>query len=173
MTERPILTGIINEEWRSISGYINYQVSNIGRVRNIKSGRVLKLRSMNPMGYTQVALYENNISKTHRVHRLVAREFIDNPDNKSEVDHIDLNKQNNCINNLRWCSKSENQMNTSKRQSCSSIFKGIYFNKAKQKWRAEIKINGQKIHIGYFVDETDAARAYNDKAIELFGAFAN
>ena len=119
MTEQPILTGIINEEWRSISGYINYQVSNIGRVRNIKSGRVLKLRSMNPMGYTQVALYENNISKTHRVHRLVAREFIDNPDNKSEVDHIDLNKQNNCMNNLRWCSKSENQMNMSKRQSCS------------------------------------------------------
>jgi len=166
MTEQTIITGIINEEWRSISGYINYQVSNLGRIRNIRSGRILK-------NWSKVVLTENNIKKTSKVHRFVAKEFIDNPDNKTEVDHIDHNKQNNCINNLRWASRSENMMNKSKQQkTCSSVFKGVNFDKRSQKWLAQIKINTGK-NIGYFASEEDAARAYNKKETELFGAFDN
>jgi len=110
------------------------------------------------------------------VHRLVAREFIDNPDNKTEVDHIDHDPKNNCINNLRWSSRAENQRNMRKLQTkpCSSKFKGVYFYNPSQKWRAEITYSlVESIHIGYFVDEMDAARAYNTKATELFGEYAN
>ena len=175
MTEQTIITRIIQEEWRSISQYMNYQVSNIGRIRNISTGRILK-PGQNTSGYLQVVLCDNNIRKTSYVHRLVACEFTDNPDNKADVDHIDHNKQNNFINNLRWASKSENNMNRSKKDKpCSSTFKGVSFDKRSQKWWARIKTDtGEKqISLGYFVDEIDAARAYNKKATELFGAFAN
>jgi len=57
--ELNFLTGIINEEWRSIDGYLNYQVSNIGRVRNITTGRILKPVETTG-GYLQVSLMNNN-----------------------------------------------------------------------------------------------------------------
>ena len=65
-------------------------VSSIGKIRNIKTGRILKLNS-HPSGYLQVGLYNN----TYEVHRLVAHTFIDNPDNKTEIDDIDQDKHNN------------------------------------------------------------------------------
>ena len=173
MTEQTMITGIIQEEWRSISEYMNYQVSNLGRIRNIRAGKNLKLRTA-PSGYLTISLYAESNLKTHHVHRLVATEFIDNPDNKTEVDHIDHNRTNNCINNLRWALRSENHMNRNKQQKpCSSCFKGVRFHTHSQKWRAEIKIDGRKIYIGCFANEIDAARAYNDKAQQLFGDFAN
>jgi len=105
---------------------------------------------------------------------LVAQEFIENQENRSEVDHIDNNRQNNCINNLRWASRSENMMNKSKQQKqCSSKFKGVSWHKRHQKWIAQIRSNTGLTHIGYFSSEMDAAQAYNDKAVELYGEFAN
>ena len=82
---------IVNEQWRSINEYINYQVSNLGRVRNANTGKILKpvlLKS----GYPSVKLYNNDHNKTMLIHRLVASEFIDNQDNKPVVDHIDHDK---------------------------------------------------------------------------------
>ena len=168
-----LLTGVINEEWRSISGFINYQISNIGRIRNVRTGRILKPRQ-DKDGYLLIDLCENNIRKTSKVHRLVAAELIDNPDNKSYIDHVDHNKQNNCINNIRWVSSSENSMNRSKtKKTCSSYFKGVYWYKDRQEWKAQIQTNSGRKHIGYFDSEIDAARAYNTKARELFGEYAN
>ena len=104
------------------------------------------------------------------MHRLVATEFIDNPDNKPDIDHIDNNTQNNC----REKKSNNHHMNRNIQQKpCSSSFKGVCFHTRDQKWRAEIRLDGRKIHIGYFVDEIDAARAYNDKAQQLFGDFVN
>ena len=87
-----LLTGIINEEWRSISEYINYQVSNIGRIRNISTGRILKPRS-ETNGYLRICLCENSIKKKIGIHRIVAYEFIENPNNKTYIDHIDHDKK--------------------------------------------------------------------------------
>ena len=89
------------------------------------------------------------------------------------IDHKDHNGLNNQKNNLRFCTQRENNMNRSKRENTSSVYKGVSFFKESRKWRAQIMINGKVIHIGLFASEVDAAKAYNIKAIELFGEFAN
>ena len=108
-----LLTGVINEEWRSINGYINYQVSNIGRVRNVKKEGIFS-QHIDTNGYCYVKLRDGGKPTNCRVQRLVAKEFLDNPQNKPFVDHIDRNKLNNCINNLRWVTNQEHQMNAPK-----------------------------------------------------------
>ena len=108
------------------------------------------------------------------VHRLVAHDFLENPDNKQLVDHIDGNRQNNQVTNLRYATISENNRNRLKSiKSTTSRYKGVYWSKENSKWRARIEVNGKKIHLGYFDNEKEGAEAYNNAAIELFGEFAN
>ena len=162
---------IINEQWRSISGYINYQVSNLGRVRNLTTGKVLKPGCMKS-GYRNVILCKDGVKTTRYIHRLVAGEFIDNHHQKDCVDHIDHDRANNSVPNLRWVTEGENHMNATKRANVSSAYKGVYWNKRKEKWHAIIKTNGRQKHIGFYDSDADAALAYNAKAIELFGEYA-
>lgn len=88
-------------------------------------------------------------------------------------DHIDGNKLNNSKSNLR---KSNYQLNAANRSKIikptSSKYKGVHFFKQTNQWMARIGFNGKRIHIGMFSHEKDAALAYNEKAIELFGEFA-
>ena len=98
---------IINEEWRSINCYINYQVSNVGRVRNSRTGRILK-PALSKTGYLTVRISKNSKAKTHNIHQLVAREFLRNPFDLKCIDHIDGNRSNNNLDNLRLCSHSQN-----------------------------------------------------------------
>ena len=96
------------ETWKDIAGYEEkYQISNIGRVRNKTTKKILKKR-IGTSGYYKVNLYSNKQVKTIEVHRLVAETFIENPKNKNEVNHIDGNKLNNNINNLEWVTHKEN-----------------------------------------------------------------
>ena len=83
-----------------------YEVSESGIVRNARTGKILKQKQN--YGYMYVALQIDGKAHQRRVHRLVALAFIPNPDNKSEVNHIDGNKANNHISNLEWCTPSEN-----------------------------------------------------------------
>ena len=108
------------------------------------------------------------------MHRLVAQEFIDNLEHKAEVDHIDKNKHNNCILNLRWAASSENNRNKSKQKgTCSSNIKGVSWHRCHHKWTAQVNTNTVLKCIGYFLSEIDAAQAYNDHAERVLGAFAN
>lgn len=84
-----------------------YQVSDSGLVRNSRTGRVLKFSTVN--GYHRVCLCQNGKMTNLYVHRLVASAFIPNPENKSEVNHIDGNKTNNSVANLEWATRIENQ----------------------------------------------------------------
>lgn len=97
------------EVWKDIEGYKGlYQVSSWGRVRSFyRGGRVLKCRK-NRDGYLLVTLCENGNVKDYSIHRLVTQAFIPNPQNKSEVNHIDENKENNRVENLEWCTRKEN-----------------------------------------------------------------
>ena len=159
------------EQWLLISEFPKYMVSSCGRVMNITTFRILK-PGMDRKGYLYVVLYSNIEMSTMRIHRLVAQAFILNLTNLPCVDHKDRNSLNNHLSNLRWCTRKENNQNRSKNKNTSSVYKGVFFNKNNNKWCARIQHNGQKIHLGFYVDESEAAHAYDRKAKELFGVFA-
>lgn len=112
-----------NEEWKPVPGYEGlYEVSNMGRVRRIlkypnkstfgQTTNILKPRIMKKRGgYEVVRLSKNNIVTPKSVHRLVAEAFIDNPENKTYVDHFDTNPRNNMVSNLVWSTPKENSNN--------------------------------------------------------------
>jgi len=89
-----------------------------------------------------------------------------------EIDHINGNSLDNRRCNLRVCTHSQNMMNTRKRNNASSKYKGVQWNKHASKFRSMIMINGNNIFLGYFINEDDAALAYNNAAIKLHGEFA-
>ena len=163
---------IFNEAWRSIDGYTNYQVSNVGRIRNLSTGKISKGFD-NGNGYLKTVLCQGNKQEGLYIHRIVAQEFLDNPQNKLKVDHINGDIKNNSITNLRWASVSENSRNKKRNtHKSSSRYKGVYWEEGSAKWRARAMKDGKQYYVGLFRGEKDAARAYNEKALELFGEFA-
>lgn len=100
------------EIWKDIAGYEGlYQVSNLGRVKSLKrlhtKERIIS-QEVNHRGYARVNLWKENKQKKFSVHRLVAEAFIENPEGKPQVNHIDEDKLNNTAKNLEWCTQVEN-----------------------------------------------------------------
>jgi hypothetical protein len=100
------------EEWRVITEFPNYSISNLGNVLNTLTNKIMKLNKKG--GYYQVALTHNKNKKIFSVHRLVAVYFIPNPENKSDVNHKDKNKLNNNLSNLEWMTRKENNLHRCK-----------------------------------------------------------
>lgn len=97
----------VHEAWRDVKGYEGrYQVSDLGRVRNSRSGRLL--RQKDARGYLGVTLFKRDARFFTGVHRLVAAAFIRPPLPGEQIDHIDGKKQNNCVDNLEWVTPKEN-----------------------------------------------------------------
>ena len=120
------------EHWRMIDGYLNYEISSHGRVRNINTSKILKQHYNKD--YCQIKLCNNGIRKNFRVHRLVAAAYCDNDNNYPEVDHIDQNKKNNLYTNLRWANRSINERNTGIRKDNTSGVKGVFYHKRDKIW---------------------------------------
>ena len=107
----------MREVFEDLKGYENsYQISDSGRVftkRRLIGNQIYYGRELIPQltsdGYLKVTLSENGKSKKYYLHRLVALQFLNNPDNLPQVNHIDGNKMNDSITNLEWCTKQENQ----------------------------------------------------------------
>lgn len=93
------------EIFTKINGYNNYSVSDLGNIRNDKTGRILKFY-IKPSGYKQVQLGRKTVPQY--VHRLVASAFIPNTLNKPQVNHKNGNKGDNRVENLEWVTASEN-----------------------------------------------------------------
>lgn len=98
----------MTEIWKDVIGYEGlYQVSNLGRVKSLIANKLLR-PSDNGNGYLVVGLSKNCDRRQHTVHRLVAKSFLPNKYGLPQVNHIDGDKSNNCIENLEWCNNSHN-----------------------------------------------------------------
>lgn len=117
------------EEWRDIEGYEGlYQVSNLGRVKSLKSQYgyrkiILKPRK-NKYGYFHLQLHNKGNIKDCTIHRLVAQAFIPNPNNYPQINHKDENKLNNNVSNLEWCTAKYNTNYGTRNQRSSKSNKG-------------------------------------------------
>lgn len=97
----------MEEIWKVVEDLPRYEISNHGRLRNKETGRVLKTH-VSKLGYEEINIRFNNTLHFRSIHRLVAKAFIQNPENKPEVNHIDENKLNNTVENLEWVTRKEN-----------------------------------------------------------------
>lgn len=122
-----------------------------------------KKLSLCRMGY--VMIWKD--SKTQYLHRVIAGAIL-----KDEfVDHINGDKLDNRRENLRICTQQQNLCNRKKRADSKQKYKGI--RQVGKKFQALINIDGKKKIIGFYTNEEEAARAYNEKALKLYGNFAN
>ena len=163
----------MQEDYKIIEGFENYSVSNFGNVRNNKTLKLLK--QFNTKGYRIVGLSNQSKQHSRRVHILVSNAFLPNPQNKPITDHIDNNRANNNVSNLRWASHSENSYNRCISNQNTTGFKGIVlgFNGETEVWRAQIHVNKELYFIGDFKTKLEAVRARVQKSIEVQGEFIN
>ena len=157
--------------WKDIDGYPSYAVSDQGFVLSKNKMRMLR-GCIDSVGYPCLNISHNKVRRHVRVHTLVAEAFLDNPTACKYVDHIDGDKTNNVVENLRWCSNSENQQNRQKASNNTSGYKGVFFHRQAGKWCVQITVDGVCHSCGLYDNIVDAAKAYNSKALELHGEFA-
>lgn len=158
------------EIWRDVEGYPGYKISKMGNIMG-KWGRPMKPQP-SADEYLHVGLWCNSVRKDMSVSRLVAVAFLPNLENLPEVDHINKERQDNRVCNLRWATKGLNRHNQSKKPGTSSIYRGVRWDKRNMRWVAQYKKDYKSYHIGRFISEREAAIAYNNKIIEVYGADA-
>ena len=165
----------IDWKWIKISvngieyDYTNmYRIYRDGKVESVKRKGVLQSRFLkeatNYPGYKYVHLSKDNKSKNHSIHRLVACHFIPNPHDFSEVDHINRERGDNSIENLRWCSSSTNNRNLTKKRKCD-LPRGVYITSS-GKYRVRIKINGKNKWLGTYDTIEEASNIYEEATLE-------
>jgi hypothetical protein len=166
-------TSIEQEIWKDIPGYEGYyQVSSLGRVKSLDrfvdmgagiqkpvKERVMTLL-INKYGYYQVSLRKNNLSKTFRVHSLVAITFLDHIRCGYEkvINHKNFNRLDNRVDNLEVTNQRENA--NRKHLKSSSKFTGVSWSNRQMRWRSVIRVNGNLISLGSFDDEKEASDYY-------------
>lgn len=116
------------EEWRTITDYPEYMVSNLGNVKSLNYNRTGKEKilkqAINNYGYCCVTLCKEGKIKYYTTHRLVANAFLDNPNNYPCINHKDENKQNNCASNLEYCTADYNNNYGTHNEKISKALKG-------------------------------------------------
>lgn len=157
------------EEWKDIIDYEGlYKISNKGRI--LSYGHYSKYGIVNQTtnrGYFYITLYKDQIPTTFTVHRLIARHFIPNPENFPVVDHIDRNRQNNDISNLRWCTQA---LNCKNRTYKGSLKLDQFRNKGgsihqwyRVRWTERSGVNKEKT---FRLDDFENAQAFLNQTIE-------
>lgn len=102
----------MEEIWKNIQGYPNYQISNMGNVKSLNYNNTGKEKMLKPSktwdDYLMVVLYKDGKCKMHYVHRLVGQAFIENPNNYEQINHKNEIKTDNRVSNLEWCDRKHN-----------------------------------------------------------------
>jgi len=156
-----------NEVWLPVKDYEGiYDVSDLGRVRRINTGRILK-GGIDGHGYRAVTLSKNGITECIKVHRLVAMAFLNHKPcgYKIVVNHININKLDNRASNLELVTVREN----TNRKHCVSSSKhtGVSWIKKRKKWLSQIVHKGSAIKLGVFKNEKIASAVYQSKLEEI------
>ena len=141
-----------------------------GRSQNYK-GSFIK-QQVGKRGYYKFNLPNKSSYKHYNSHRIIAEAFLNDFSQSLQVDHIDGNKLNNNVNNLRMVTQAENlRAFQKKRKNSASQYLGVFFDKDPQvrikKWYSRITFKGKRHYLGNFKTEEEAALAYNKKAKEL------
>ena len=162
-----------NEIWKFIPDTNNgYMISINGKVKSLDRmvrGKPYKGKVLKPYiscGYLTVCIRVNDKIKYLKIHRLMAYAFIGNPKGLPCIDHIDRDKLNNGISNLRFCSFSENSRNRDKFKNKSSKYVGVTYDIERSKYKAYVKIDKRLVNLGRHETEESAANAYNKYVIE-------
>lgn len=119
----------MKEIWKCIEGYPNYMVSSMGRVKSLGNDKTRKEKILKPIknnyGYLNVVLCNNEKRKMITIHRLVAEAFMENLDGKPLIDHINTIRDDNRVENLRYCTYKENSNNLETKNNLKKALKGI------------------------------------------------
>jgi len=132
---------------------------------NAKEGQIIKSKTGD--GYYRVSV--DNVS--YKIHRLIWKMYYGEDPADLQIDHINRDRTDNRIINLRVSTSQEQKFNQSIRLDNNSGFKGVYRPKGRRKWTSRIKKDGKSIHLGTFDTPEEASFAYQSKALELFGEF--
>lgn len=157
--------------WKPIEFAPGYDAHPDGLIRNTSTGMVLR-QYTNHYSYRAVALKKNGKRSPHLVHRLLGYTFLGLMEGQM-IDHINRDKGDNRLSNLRIATKSLNHANRPKQKDNKSGFKGVRRSTRCDRWSAEIQVNKKKIHLGCFKTPEAASAAYLSAAQEHFGAFAS
>lgn len=180
------------EVWKDIPGFEGYQISNTGRLRSCRvkgkstiTGSTYALSDIwkdvkittrgdkkYPRPFAVIRKFGLRKSYTFQISRLVWELFVGPIPEKMQVDHINLNAFDNRVENLRLATHQQNSFNRDSNKVASSKFKGVCWVTKTKRWHAQIKIDQKTTHLGNFVNEIDAAKAYNEAAKKLFNNFA-
>ena len=179
------------EIWKDIKGYEGrYKVSNLGRVLSTAQTHSRILRGhLSNNGYRRMSLRTaGGKDKSFPVHRLVLQAFASNPENKPHVDHIDNDRLNNKLENLRWATAQENARGKTLRKTVGknglmlSKYRGVTKLRLKKKdgsyrnltrpYMAYIIIDAKHVHLGNFKTENEAAEARNKAVKKFYGEYA-
>lgn len=163
------------EVWVPVQGFPTYAVSNHGNVKNFLTDKCLK-QSRHNKGYMKVHLVNDTGDSYVYVHRLVLKHFANNPHGKPHSDHIDGNRSNNHISNLRWASAQENAFNRAPiRNKRGALPKGVSRAKSgntDRPYKASIKVDGKTQVIGVFPSVEEADEAYRIESEKVHGEYA-
>lgn len=126
-----------------------------------------KAGQLNPQGYIDIRIAR----QVYKAHRLIFAYFYGSFDPELEIDHINGNRSDNTIENLRLATRQQNVFNSKLSKANTSGFKGVSLHKKTGLWRAQIRFNNKKMLLGMFEHPEEASAAYEAKAAELFGEY--
>ena len=136
-----------------VKNFPNYIIHKDGRIIN-QTGKEMK-KVLGNHGYYKYCLTNEKKQFDLSLHRLLAIHFIPNPENKPLVDHIDRNKLNNDLSNLRWSTHLKNQQNRGKAKNNKSGHKNIAFRKNRMSWEYNYRVMGKTIYRRTFKNKID------------------